>query len=336
MSRIRRRNARSNPFAFSPRRRRTRTKRARSTALNLDAKAVAYRQLLLDPCNGPLTSPVGLGPTTGLLVRQKYLVNLTDFLSANSLAQANSFFAILRPALGSLTYGLNYAGSSPTFSTATRVVDLETGILTSARAYRAVAACMKFVPTGALGTRSGTVSYGYIPDDIQDNTDTSPATRATYIDGLRTVAQRVLGNAGSMEIPEVRWIPSGPEDLEFRQKSVTYNADSGGAFMAGFSIDAPAKTVSSTDLQINGYLDITVVWEWVPAYTSGVVSTVQPSSRNTLNDVLATFGDIARTLTDHAYASALAGAKRMARDAAMAYIGGSVMNAMSGPPLLTA
>jgi len=300
----------------------------------LDARAIAYRNLLLDPCNAPLVPPVGLGPSSGLLVRQKYVNQLTGELTVADPTQASNFHAILRPALGTLTFQLgNTGGRTIVLQPA---VDLETGILTSARAYRAVAACLKFIPFGPLGLRSGTISMGYVPDDIQDLAAPGGGAGVTYVDKLRAMASRTVGNGGSTEIPEVKWIPSGPEDLEFRQKGVIYHADSGAAFMVGVGIDAPTKG-TTTGMALNGYLETTIVWEWVPAYDSGVVSTVQPTSANSFVEVLASIGkDLSATLTSHAQAMAVSGMKRFARDAVIGGITGIMANSMAGPSLLTA
>lgn len=289
----------------------------------LDNKADAYRRLLIDPCHGPLVPPTAIGPTTGLLVRQRYIQQLSSVATG-----PDGFIALLRPSTGELKHVTFGAAGSVTAETLT-TLSLETGILTSARAYRAVAACMKFIPTGSIGNRSGVVAIGYTPDDVTDPVASGVGTvRATYANALTTMSQRTLANSSSPELPEVKWFPSGPEDLEFRQKSITYNADTACCSLVGTKIDNNGAS------GLNGYLDITIVWEWVPAYDAGVVSSVQVGSRNTLADVLRTLGDLSRTATDHMYASMLGGVKRMARDVTQAVIAGAAVNYMSSPSLL--
>jgi hypothetical protein len=245
----------------------------------LDAKAAAYRRLLGDPCHGPFAAPPVSGPSSGLFVRQRYYLQP----SAPSGANATSAFLRLTPATGQAIWG--YFGQ-----VAQQTLALETGILTSARSYRCVAACAKWIPTGALANRKGFVTCGYVADSVAG----TGSIDADYLNGLRGLCSTTYQNAGTGKEMECLWLPSGPEDLEFKDKSLTYSSDTGTTLFVLNDIDCAAKT---TDNSMNGFFEITCVWEWLPEYSAGVVAPVQAPSANTLQQVLATLGDLSSFVT---------------------------------------
>jgi len=288
----------------------------------LDQKALAYRRLLADPCNGPLVSAPALGPTSGLVVRQKYI--LTPQSLNSSTAGEFDFIAFIQPALGRVL--LNTINKDGTPSPRLQTVDLETGILSSTicHAYRPVAACAKWIPFGPIGTRSGVVGLGYVADNVKMVTTMTTGSTDDYL----PLCQKVTSNGGMGEPMEARWIPSGPEELEFRQRDVTYNADVGTLMVIGRNIDGtPASEFA------RGYLEVTVVWEWVPDYTSGITSTIQAGTRSSYNAILSTLGDLARFAVDNQYVRMFMGAAAMGT--APLLLGGRSVNMMNAPGLLT-
>lgn len=288
----------------------------------LDDRALAYRRLLADPCNGPLVSPCAIGPSTGLLTRQRYYITPTATLATSTGTRwETDFIARLQPALGVCTT-VGRGGALVTH-------DLETGIIGSSvcHAYRAVAACMKWIPTGSIQYRSGVVSCGYIPDryPIAAFGDTTPDAQAT-------VLAKTVSNTGSGDLPEVKWIPSGPEDLEFRARDITYNADTASCVMVGRRIDGIAT--SNNTVTFNGYLEITIVYEWVPDYQSGVVSSIQAGSVSTLQSVLSTLGDLGRFAVNEIALPGLATIARSAARGATSYMAQRAIRSMAQPGLL--
>jgi hypothetical protein len=291
----------------------------------LDARALAYRRLLADPCNGPLVSPVALGPTTGLLARQRYYVRPTFSTSAQvAAATIGSVAAVFNPATGNFTYVAHAAGITDSNTS----VDLETGILASSvcHAYRPVAACVKWIPTGAISSRAGVVATGYVADRV-----TLPSN-PFGIDRFQAMCQHTVSNTGSGMLPEVRWVPSGPEDLEFRARGVTYNADSGTCAIIARDVDKTTGS-SGTTTHLNGYFEVTVVWEWVPDSESGIAATVQAGSTSTIAQVLGSLGDLTRFVIDGGYASRLMGA---AASYATTAIMGRAVNSLAASPMLLA
>jgi hypothetical protein len=209
-------------------------------------------------------------------------------------------------------------------------ISFESGIIASnvCRAYRPVAGCIKWIPSGNIATRSGTVSLGYVPDLVD-----CTATTAKDIYNSMTLCQRMESNTGTGEPIEARWIPSSPEDLDFKAGNITYAYDHGNIILAGRNIDK--NTSQSSNLTYaNGFLEVTAIWEWVPQTGSGVVSTVQAGSANTLNQVLASIGDLTRFVIDSSYARRMVG---MATALAVnTFFGGRATSMYSGPSLLTA
>jgi hypothetical protein len=319
-----------------------RTRRRGPVYSSLDLKAQQYRALLLDPCNGNLVPPTAIGPSSGLLFRQRKLINLTDATwSVNATGScAKNFAVVYRPSVGEVRVmvGHNEASASPGTG-GIYSVSLEDGVLDSARAYRAVAGCVKFIPTGPIGSRAGTVSMAYVPDSLQmPGTGATTATNViNYVSSYLQLCQHTVSNASGPELPEVRWIPSDPADLEFRDKSVTYNADTGSCLLVGRQVDATGGTTTtySPTPAIAGYLEVTTVFEWIPDYNAGVVSSVQMGSGSSLQSVLLTMGDLAKAATDNTYVrNVLMGLARRGTMAAMGLIANAVYNSQPGPALL--
>lgn len=266
----------------------------------LDKQAAAYRQLLLDPCGGPLVGPTVSGPGTGLYTRQKYYIAPT----VSSLSTVSSLMDVaikLTPATGEVFWR-----ATDGTNTSSATVSLETGVLAStlARSYRAVAACIKWIPNGPINTRSGIVALGYVPDNI---TITTPFVGGSA-GGMFPLCQRITSNTGMGDTLEARWFPSGPEDLEFRQRDVVYNADTGSTLVILQSVDAVQTGVAPTlTTNLRGQFEVTVVWEWTPDATAGVSSSLHAGSTNSLQQVLSTMGELTRAAVDSAYVTSLMG-----------------------------
>lgn len=273
----------------------------------LDNLALRYRNLLRDPCGAPMVPPIGPGPTSGLLVRQRYY----DTLDRGASISTGDFVAVLIPAKGilrSTTSGQNNF----------KETDLETGILGSSicRAYRCVAACMKWIPTGDVMNRSGMIQTGYALDEVDS---TTPVT-ANNLSNWQALCPKTVSNTGMGSDIEVRWVPSGPEDVEFRSRGVTYNADTGTCLMVGKDIDFKSGATSYA----KGVIEVTIVWEWLPTNGAGVVTPLQVGSRSTMQQMLSTIGNLTSFVLDSPMGRA-AGRNLMQR--AVDYV--------AGAPLLT-
>lgn len=280
------------------------------TSPGLDRQAIMYRNLLRDPCGAPMVAPPAAGPSSGLFVRQRYFQPLTTTAVTNKTSQ--SFVAVLQPAKGVL----KYASQSQGWQT----LDLEVGLLASTicRSYRCVAACMKWIPTGSVMNRSGLISSGYVLDEVDTTTTVSDATAVDW----QMLCAKSISNTGNGEPIEARWVPSGPEDVEFRARGVTYNADTGTVLMVGRDVDYTTGTTA----QANGYLEVTIVYEWVPTSGAGIVAPLQVGTKSTMQQVLSTIGNLTQFVLENPIGRAMG---RAAMGSAMQRI----ENSFAGPSL---
>jgi len=180
---------------------------------------------------------------------------------------------------------------------------------TAVKSFRPVAACLKFIPSGTIAGRSGVIGLGYSPNKIyQGSTIYVPSQAMTM-----TLAQHPTG-----AVPhEAVWLPSF-EDARFGTQLESNVNGVGSVQIVGLNVDA---TGSGTQITANGYLEMTVVWEWEPAVavsgqSNGVVPSLHTPTRTTLNDVLSTIGDAGRFVLQHAGGAMAAGAYQYAQGVA--------------------
>lgn len=306
--------------------RRTRRVRVRTSVPRfggLDPMAMAYRALLSDPCNAPLVPPVVAGPVTGLLVRQRYSVSPTGIQgvsSVNGAPMTGNFYASLKPAMAQFDWCVSTAG--------TQTVDLETGVLgaTICQSYRPVAACIKWVPTGPINNRAGIVHTAYMPDRIVPPGGTWGDAEA---DKYAILCPKAISNTGMGELPEVKWLPSSPEDLDFKSRTLAYTSDTAQSLIIGRGIDG-VFTNTTGSFRLNGYFDITVVWEWSPNYDSGITAAVRSGSSSTFQQVLASLGNLGQFALEKAAATTM----RTLGTAASFYVGQRMVNQVTAPSFL--
>jgi hypothetical protein len=157
-----------------PRRRRSRARKVKvsvkvpKTAKSRNAKAVLsagarkYRDLLLDPCLGPLVHPPIQGGDCGYLIRVKQIITLPQAAATNT-----SYGVYYHPSTQQW-YQFEAATSTSTLPTTFTSTYSAGNILTGsslgplsgfASQTRAVAACMTFTYNGPESSRAGRVSY---------------------------------------------------------------------------------------------------------------------------------------------------------------------------------
>jgi len=159
---------------------------------------------------------------------------------------------------------------------------------TAVQAYRAVAACLKWIPTGPLTGRAGVIHRGYAVDRVVAAGDAD-----TFLN-LSTICPRTESNTG-MSTHEVNWFPADPSDLDFRDAAVDYTDGTGNCVMLGIDIDAVGNGTTMTP---NGFFEITVIFEWMPNGGNGMVAPIVPPPSFTLGEVLSTFGNIGAAAVD--------------------------------------
>lgn len=240
----------------------------------LNDSLTAYLRMLSDPCGADLAAAPYAG--TG----SSYLMRTTD---------------IWQPALGTLTaldfvvdftpwnYPTMLCGAQATpggANTAANVTFSSFMASSVVRSYRPIAACVKWIPTGPISSRMGCIGMSYTPN--KQLVVGSSYTPAQCIANCQKVATN-----GSVK-HEARWLPSfGDERMGVKGESNISGC--GSIQIVGRSIDAVAGSA-------NGYLELTVVWEWEPDFggTTGATPSTSRFTGHTLNSVLSRIRDVGK------------------------------------------
>jgi len=257
----------------------------------VDAYVRSYLQMLNDPCSAtPVTAPY-IGTEAG------YLCRTVDILRPSFANSATAGTTVYGDFITSYcpSYSFNTSSGTPIVYgncgfglSATTAVQRPTNFVTNGGTvgkYRAVAACLKYVPTGAFGSRSGEIGIGYNPDGHFIASGSSITAAAAM------PLTQFRGGNGTAPF-EVKWLPSAA-DQTWVDLSASAESFGGGAsiFIVGINVDA-TEAAGGAGAYINGYIEITTIWEWLPLATQGLSMPLKSPSRHTLNDVLSTIKDI--------------------------------------------
>lgn len=231
-----------------------------SQLVRLDAAALAYRRLLLDPCNAPLVAPPYTGFGSGSYLRVKQTV------VAATLATDAIF--VFQPGTNlNWAASANGVGTSLTLSTAGPIYNV-----TGANQLRAMASCVKVRYTGAEGTRAGTIGM------MIGTPNYAPGSAGTAISALNVCP--FVTRFGET-VHEAKWMPSAADE-EFH--------DSAAALFQPRSscITVVCQGVTPGSFQI----EITTAYEVEGSTVNNTpnVATSPPSS-NTTNHILRSLGD---------------------------------------------
>jgi len=249
------------------------------------AAALQWRRLLADPCTGDLAYPCYSGVDSGYLIRtvDTFSPTAAGTFTVNGNTTLDFVFAYT-PSNTSTNTGFKFActtagGIFPSLST-----DGPDNFITNAavvRGYRPVAACLKFVPVGAIQARSGEVGTGYMPDTID-------MTVSTTVSAFMSLTQRRAANGE--EPHEINWLPTAADE-NFTTFSYISDPGCGTNFIVARGIDA--KGISVTAAVVSGYVEMTTIWEWTPVVSIlGVAA--DPKAPNPYNSqqIIASAGDI--------------------------------------------
>lgn len=251
-----------------------------------DPRVRAWDQLLRDPCTSNLAYPCYGGLDTGYLIRTTDY--FTPIITGGSLTNGPGtcdFVFQITPSNFSTTSGTVSTGA-PTSGAALNSVG-QTGwanFITSATVarYRAVAACVKWLPSGPYSTRSGTVAMGLIPGTA------IAATQAFNTPQVRAMCQHYAPNGA--EAHEVRFLPTS-EDENFTTSGAPI--DPGAASLLTVLTGVDSITTGTNTVTLNGSFEITICWEWTPAAAAGsITSSPKAPLPYTSQQVLATIGDL--------------------------------------------
>lgn len=216
-----------------------------------------YLRLLSDPCKAaPTHAPYG-GTGSAYLIRT--LESYQPFLTGVGATAVNNLDFVFEytpwNAPTSVALAVSQVGSTQTISGASLNNFVTNDSLV--RSYRPVAACVKWVPTGNYAARSGLIGMSYTSNKQfkAGVTGVSPGIVARQ-------QQRVDGNGTVSH--ETVWLPSFI-DQRFSTNDETNVVGCGSITVSGSNIDATYTAASGGTATLNGYLEITTIWEWVPA-----------------------------------------------------------------------
>lgn len=288
--------ARGGAVTASGKSRKKKTVRRRRRATPNDAlhSMAAYDRLLRDPCKAPLVHAPYLGTESGYLCRTVENFQLPDTtktgLTVGSTVPATVQLAIC-PGNYATNTGMTWApGSSQPAGTAGRSVFVVTS--SAVRKYRPVAACMKWIPSGSYASRAGVVGMGYSSGNVMVSGDVCETSQFL-------ASQLEVAPNGS-KLHEVRWLPTA-DDQNWMSANSTAGISNGTMTLILYNVDATAT--STTSATLNGYVEVTIVWEWIPTSTGtaaggGLSMAPATGTRFTINDHQSTIRDIGAFLLE--------------------------------------
>lgn len=272
----------------APQKRKQKGKRAAGAPRNMvlsDPRAAAWDKLLRDPCSAQIAHPCYAGMDSGYAIRtvdyySPAVTGLPTSVQGADIA-CNAVFSFT-PHNISTTTGFIYQNGAGAVNNA-GVNGGFTNFITSSggpvQRYRAIACCLKWLPSGQYSKRSGIVSLGYSPGVEITSTSTSVTARP--------LCQHYSPNGSEMH--EVRWLPTATDE-NFTSVAAADNGTAGTVFAVLSGVDGVYNSTTAAD--ISGQFEVTTVWEWTPSTTLSV--SVSPSAPlpYTSQQVLGTIGDL--------------------------------------------
>lgn len=262
--------------------------------------ATEWLKLLADPCGGNLVSPCYSGTDSGYLVRTTDNVAITATgsgmvagttvacslilsysPSATTSGTTNAAYLATAFAPGGADPGsITASGTSSTVFSGLPVTNFINNSTTPVNRYRPVASCLRWVPTGPYASRQGVVGLGYSAGAVLNQSG------LVSYNSYQALQQHYAPNGS--ETHEVRWLPTLVDE---RFTSNETNVVGGGTLTLMLrGVDGVAS--SATSALINGYIEVTTVWEWTPAATTGLVLAPKVPNPFTTQGVLSTITDL--------------------------------------------
>lgn len=258
--------------------RRPRAVMARS---GFDSGAAMHRNLLLDPCNAPLGPPVYSGLGSGQYRRVRTIITAEGSSVEGAYVfqlGTNTFWKASHVAG---TAGTNYTYSSPdAIYLASQLIPTTLDSVTN-QTIRCIAGCVKVRYVGTEANRSGTIGLLACPAAYNYPGRNSTADRDA-------TACPVLHRTGEV-MHEVKFVPNG-SDEEFLSPTqatpgVVNNITPRNSTLVAVYQGVPAQTIR---------FEVTAVYEVETAGTSGVITSVNPPSGMTLNQLLRSLGPVSQ------------------------------------------
>lgn len=267
----------------------------------LDRGALAHRQLLLDPCNAPLSGPCYGGAHSGIYRRMRRIVNIPA-----TQVEGVYFFQ-----LGSNTMiagGHIAANAGTSITIASEVLFTET--FNNLDNMRPIAGCVKVRYTGNESARQGVIGLATGSSFYSFNGSVGP------VDG--PLAFCPVNNRVGEVVHEVKFVP-GEGDQQFSH--VSNNA--GGVTTIRNRDDKSEMAVVFRGIPAGSLqLEVTMVYE-ADYLAGGVWNSVPPASKTTLSQLLRSLGAVSSWAFSHVVAPTI----RSAGYAAMNTLASGAMQA---------
>lgn len=235
----------------------------------LDDGARKWAQLLVDPCNAPLCSPVFPSGNTSQYIRCHRYLNLLS----GSNTDLQFFWS---PNSNQYWFGQTIGSATGTLGAYQTLFDLS-----EFRSFRCAASCLKVQYVGAESARAGMVGLAV--------TAGAPVVVSSVIGTFDVLPMCPVVNRMGEVRHEVKWAPLSAQDA-IPNTSGYYHPDLSTCLMAIVN--------GSTALAVQ--IEIVTVYEVSPAPSKGLIANAAPPpSRNNTNDVLAALGDMSRWAYGH-------------------------------------
>lgn len=251
-----------------------------------DTAIAGYLGQLSDPCNSNMVHAPYSGAGSAYLMRT--VDQIQPFAGLTETSVGDFVYEITPWNTPSLATGCMAAtGGSATIATVTSSNFITTASVV--KAYRPIAACVKWVPTGAIAARSGAIGMSY------SNSKTMPAIGGVISPGSLLRSCQEIATNGTVA-HEAVWLPSFA-DQRMGNNSDANTSGAGSLLVVGLGVDTKSNGVNS---MASGYLEVTVVWEWEPyIYGSGAVASLAPTPGYTLEMALSKIKDVGKFVFQH-------------------------------------
>lgn len=235
----------------------------RSIVGQFDKAAQDYAKLLLDPCNAPLSHPVG-APTGGILIRVQTIVSLGGgagntasviHWTPGAIGSNNVEFMSTSVANGNTASVFAASASTPG----------KTFLAANASDCRCVAACAKIMYDGAESARAGRIAYGQTLGGflLLTSVDT-PQNIASSLEHHERMPQKHI---------ELRWRPNEYDLMMTDPGTSTGGPDKDRRSALTFAgINLPAATFTP--------IMLTAVYEYVPLPSLGLTQNLRSTSHS--------------------------------------------------------
>jgi hypothetical protein len=287
-----------------------------------------YDRMLRDPCSAEMVHAPYAGTESAYLMRvtKNFFLTCPGTYSAAGVDSIGNFMLQIQAS----SFPVAVQASSQTASgTAVFVTDATSFLAgTTCESYRCVAACVKWVPIGAIAKRSGIIALHSSNNPLYTN-----LSSVNFNDSVQNALRRDSNGSSNHEI---NFLPSNGDETFKEYSASTLFADATTLSVAAVGVDV--VSVSTTNANVNGYVEFTGIYEWIPRASGGVSQAPKMPPPFTTQMHQSTIQDVGAFLFEgvRATASAFAtGVVQGGRRAVMQSISGIGYGRTSAPSMLT-